>query len=501
MKNMPSYLQFFSHPGSQNRFDRFLISSINLVLALGFIFCFQCTPNTVEESDRQPFNQTPLDNYVNAPDPSFHSEIMYQSKKEGYTLFVLKMISQEWLTVNEVDEPVWWHWVTVVIPDTVKHDTALMWIGGGAKDDELPQDASTILTQSALLTHSVTAGIHNIPNQPITFVDDTIPERYEDALIAYGWRKFLEGGAKDEDAIWLARLPMTKAVVRAMDAVEELIASEFHRTIEHYVVSGASKRGWTTWTTAAVDDRVVAIIPIVIDLLNIEPSFEHHWRNYGFWAPAVHEYVVEGIMDWMNSEEFSRLLDITEPYSYIQRLDMPKLLINAAGDQFFQPDSWQFYWDDLIGENHIRYVPNTGHSLQGTDALESMIAFYQEILDNKNRPDYHWEIRDNQIYVEVDPDNNPSMIKFWQAANPETRDFRIDQVGKIWQDSTIAINPEGIYKINLNAPVNGWKAYLVELTYPGKVPLKVTSGIVVLPGIYPFDRFVSENPQGTQALP
>jgi PhoPQ-activated pathogenicity-related protein len=46
--------------------------------------------------------------------------------------------------------------------------------------------------------------------------------RYEDELIAFGWRKFLEGGAKDEDAVWLARLPMTKAVVRAMDAVEEL---------------------------------------------------------------------------------------------------------------------------------------------------------------------------------------------------------------------------------------------------------------------------------------
>ena len=58
-----------------------------------------------------------------------------------------------------------------------------------------------------------------------------------------------------------------------------------------FVVSGASKRGWTTWTTAAVDKRVVAIIPIVIDLLNVEPSFEHHWQAYGFWAPAIKDYV------------------------------------------------------------------------------------------------------------------------------------------------------------------------------------------------------------------
>ena len=53
------------------------------------------------------------------------------------------------------------------------------------------------------------------------------------------------------------------------------------------MVTGGSKRGWTTWTTAAVDKRVVAITPMVIDMLNIDPSFEHHYRVYGFWAPAV----------------------------------------------------------------------------------------------------------------------------------------------------------------------------------------------------------------------
>jgi PhoPQ-activated pathogenicity-related protein len=63
--------------------------------------------------------------------------------------------------------------------------------------------------------------------------------------------------------------------------------------VDKFVLGGASKRGWTAWTTAAVDDRVVAIIPV--DLLNLEPSFEHHYRSYGFWAPAIAEFERAGI--------------------------------------------------------------------------------------------------------------------------------------------------------------------------------------------------------------
>ena len=53
---------------------------------------------------------------------------------------------------------------------------------------------------------------------------------------------------------------MTRAVVRAMDVVQEICASN-HKEVEEFFVAGASKRGWTTWTGAAVDDRVMGIAP------------------------------------------------------------------------------------------------------------------------------------------------------------------------------------------------------------------------------------------------
>jgi len=123
------------------------------------------------------------------------------------------------------------------------------------------------------------------------------------------------------------------------------------------------------------------------------------------------------------------------------------------------------------------------------------------VIDHEDRPHYHWEIRDDRIFIEVDPDNPPSNIRLWYAINTATRDFRIDQTGEIWKDSTLVANPEGAYQIVLKAPVNGWESYFVELTYPAKVPFKVTTGTIILPRIYPYDSFISEDPQGTQAFP
>src|SRR5262249_29433953 len=156
---------------------------------------------------------------------------------------------------------------------------------------------------------------------------------------------------------WPARLPMTKSAVRAMDAITAFAASAAGggARVSRFVVSGASKRGWTTWTTAAVDKRVTAIVPAVIDLLNVEPSFIHHWQAYGAWSDAVHDYVEQGLMDWLGSRQFHALMHIEDPYEYRARLTMPKLLVNASGDQFFLPDSSQFYFSDLKGENHLRY--------------------------------------------------------------------------------------------------------------------------------------------------
>jgi PhoPQ-activated pathogenicity-related protein len=274
-----------------------------------------------------------------------------------------------------------------------------------------------------------------------------------------------------------------------MDAITAFTASPEGgaQPAARFVVSGASKRGWTTWTTAAVDKRVIAIAPAVIDMLNVEPSFIHHWRTYGAWSDAVKDYVDHGIMDWMGTPEFRALMKIEEPYEYRDRLTMPKYILNAAGDQFFLPDSSQFYFDDLRGEKHVRYVPNTSHSLDKSDALESLHAFYTAFVTNTPRPEVKWSFeRDGSIKVVTR--QRPDGVVLWQAVNPAARNFRLDAIGAAYQSSPLTPSGPNTWVARVAAPPQGWTAFFVEMSFPsgGKHPLKITSGVRILPDTLPY---------------
>lgn len=453
---------------------------------------------TTEQDSKHPFVA-----YLSEADPAYHYELEKTIADENYTAYIIRMVSQNWLTKEIVDETEWWHWLTIVVPDSIDHSTGLLWIGGGEKRDPVPDSVNPIVLNAALQTNSITADLHNIPFQPITFLnDERLDARVEDEIIAYAWRKFLEGGAKDEDAEWLPRFPMTAAAMRAMDTVTDFIQKEQNRIVDQFVVSGASKRGWTTWTTGIFDDRVIAIAPVVIDLLNLKPSFRHHWRAYGEWSPAIEEYEDENIMQWQYSEEYDRMLELIDPYSYPDSLDMPKYIINAASDEFFLPDSWQFYWDDLPSPKYLRYVPNAGHSLEETDAPQSLIAFYNYTINNMQIPDFSWQADTTGFQLSFDPDHLPDQLLLWNAHNPEGRDFRLYVIDRIWLARNIDIPEDGNLFVEIESPEEGFTAWFVEATYnaDSDIPFKQTTGVVVTPDRHPFEPFIPADSLGSLTL-
>src|SRR5437763_6662230 len=116
--------------------------------------------------------ETALDRYVAAPDPAYTWKVVRDLPAEGVTATLIDMASQRWLTAQEVERPLWTHWVTVIKPEKVTSDTGLLFITGGRVDRDPPSRPPAWLVDAARDTGSVTAELRLVPNQPIVFKDD-----------------------------------------------------------------------------------------------------------------------------------------------------------------------------------------------------------------------------------------------------------------------------------------------------------------------------------------
>lgn len=430
-------------------------------------------------------HRTALDDYIDKVDDSHAWQFAAMDEVDDARIVVVDMVSQHWLTDAEVDRTEWRHWLRLSIPATVSNDIAFLYIQGGGNNGDVPGDANPGMVAIANATGSVVAELFMVPNQPLAFDGDGVP-RWEDDLIAYNWAKSLTGDGPKR----LVLEAMTKSAVRAMDTVTAVAATEAggEQRIERFVVSGGSKRGWTTWLTAAVDERVVGIVPIVFDVLNMEASMRHHFAAYGHFSQAVADFTLHGILPRLGEQAVNELMWIADPYQYRHRVIVPKLILNATGDEFFLPDSSRFYWDELRGESYLRYVPNAPHGMHNTDAMDTVAAFHWLVVNDRRPPRFSWT-RGADGSLQVMPLDPPQSVLLWQATNAEARDFRLAILGSAFTSTPVEADARGMYTARVPAPERGWSAWFLELTYDvgAPKPLKLTTEVVVTPDVLPFE--------------
>lgn len=458
--------------------------SLKFILFRVFLaFSLLGVANSDSRAAQEHGHHTPLDDYVAKKDSAYSWRIIQTTRADDYTLFAIELISQTWRSTKEVDQPKWKHWIKVVRPKVVSSETGLLFVGGSNQDSQ-PLGPKDFLLDLATRTHTVVAELFDVPNQPLVFADGKRPMS-EDDLIAFTWKKYLQ--TKDQE--WPAILPMVKSVVRSMDALQEVaVTTEFGPVgLKKFVLAGKSKRAKTVWNTAAVDPRVVAVAPLVYDVLNIPKNMRNHFESYGFWAPAIGDYVRAGIAGKEGNPKFLKLLNIEDPYSYRVRFTMPKLVLNAAGDEYFTPDSSRFYYDDLPDEKILRYVPNADHSLEGTDAFETFACFYESMVRGLKRPKYSWKFLDDGS-IRIETSDSPKEVKLWRAYNPIARDFRIEKVGPIYESVPLRALDGNIFIGKIEPVEQGFTAFFVELAYDigAQYPLKVTTAVRILPDVLPF---------------
>jgi PhoPQ-activated pathogenicity-related protein len=521
----------------------------------------------------QPTENPALYNYVNRDDGAYNYSIARvlrnplidlgggRTRRVAADVFFMNLTSQEWNpTANlsagfQENRQLWQHEVAVVVPSVIRSSTAHLHItGGGNAQDGLDRfdffgtvgpNASDVLGSNsevgqfaafAEATGSIFTVLNQVPNQSIQFTNDIRGPRVEDDSIAKTIRNFIDGGAKETD--WPLLLPMTKAAVKAMDMTQDFVrnspasgfsflggsfvgsgSSERTPVAQDFIVSGGSKRGWTTWLTAAVDDRVKAIVPIVFDALNLGNQLDNQKAIYGRvdndlttpdssgaqFSGALQPYISSrspndpnATADMNLTVEFAspagqKALGIIDPYAYRDAFTMPKYIVNSAGDEFFAINSSNNYYHNLPGEKYLWYIPNTTHVIpanpDGTsndqaiaEFLESYTAFYGALKSGEDLPQYNYSILNEGRTIRVEFLNGllPDDITLWYNNGFNgTPDFRRSGIqnalpGNIrsewfqWDPAddfySLSYLGNGVFEATAN-DTDHWQAFMMQFVY------------------------------------
>jgi PhoPQ-activated pathogenicity-related protein len=439
-----------------------------------------------------------LDRYLEREDPSYGWEVRREGEVIGAGFTELRLVSQTWRGIE------WRHQLFVIWPTTADPDTdhALLHIDSGTWDPrlddlgfepDLPSQAQLFAAIAELLGTPF-AVLRQVPFQPL--FDGLV----EDALVSYTFQRYIETGEAD----WPLLLPMVKSAVRGMDAVQELALESRGMGIEGFTVSGASKRGWTTWLTGAADERVRAIVPMVIDVLEMESHLEHQLAAWGEYSPQIMDYIDRGIHQALDTERGRELLAIVDPYRYRERIEIPKLLVIGTNDPYWPLDALNLYWDGLVGPKRVLYLPNAGHRADDYPrVVGSLTAMHRWVAEGEPAlPEPVWEFHEHHETVElrVRSDVEPREVAVWSATAP-TRDFReaawssrpcapFERGGGAGseagarEDPGATRDPDGTpqWVCEIERPREGYAALFAELTYPGVwvLPLHLSTQVRIV---------------------
>lgn len=366
-------------------------------------------------------------------------EVLNRVEDEHGTQMLVRLNTQQWQGLD------WTNHSVIAHPNGTTFDTAMIFITGSYRPDPRTEEAIRMV---AVDHHVVTAALYDVPNQPL------FGGLREDYLIAYTFDRYLETG----DASWVLFLPMVRSVIRTMN----WISQEFG--VHQFVLAGASKRGWTTYLTAAVDERVKGIVPMAYDFLNFPAQLEFQLSAYGAYSDEISEYTELGLQDQLGSPEGSLLRELVDPFEYRAFLEMPKLIPVGANDPYWHAESWKFYLDQLPEYAKMVYVPNAGHSMEIYRPFLAIKAMVEHVNTGTVLPVFQWDF-DGQVltverWVDTEVDYPFQQARAWINPSP-TRDFR----KRLWIGQDVSMDLDGKIHFTLLPSPFPYTAVYMELTY------------------------------------
>ena len=437
-------------------------------------------------ADPIPKPPTSLADYVTKKDPAFAWKLAGKTDSAAGAVYDLELTSQTWQGIT------WDHAVQVYVPKGCKPQATMVLWNQGGKPNAGSGAIGLLISQKV---GAPVAFLYGVPKQPLYLdaktggLTTTAPKDpkdgrlVEDALIAQTFVKYLE--TKDET--WPLLFPMVKSVTAAMDALQLFAKKELEADVKSFVITGASKRGWTSWLTAASGDkRVKAIAPMVIDTLNFPVQMKNQVAAFGKPSEMIADYTRAKLVPIPDTTEAKKLWQMIDPFVYRETLTLPKMIINGTNDPYWPQDALNSYWDDLPGDKRVCYVPNAGHGLTEVDeksgkpelipmrAINTLSAFCAGVIFDKKLPTLTWTWDDKVPTHTVTPTGTVSAVRAW-TADAATRDFRQSR----WKAE--ALKADGDVSVSPALPAKGFRASMVEVEFKtDNGPLHLSTQIRIL---------------------
>jgi PhoPQ-activated pathogenicity-related protein len=302
-----------------------------------------------------------LDSYLNKKSIAT-CEVSGRRLHHGENLIDVTLNSLKWKGYE------WTHRLKILYSSRpLKSDIAYLLISDSSSGSSALDELHRILMAAGIPT----AVLLDIPNQPL------FNDKREDHLIALSFHKFLQG--KDNE--WPLLLPMVAATKKAMECISNTLSPLSTIPIRRFILSGSSKRGWTTWLTATNDHRVVGAIPRVFDMINIPEQIKWTREKYGKDSENIQAYTNLGITNKLDDPRAKELIAGVDPYTFLSRRTLPIYNILGSNDPYWIIDGSKFYMDQ-VKNGTLLMVPQGGHSLSDNPLVRNGIPSWINLVVN-----------------------------------------------------------------------------------------------------------------------
>ena len=409
--------------------------------------------------------ETALTRYLRQPDAAFAWKVDEPGPLDNDRVVRLKLTSQQWRDTT------WKHDILLIRPAQSRHgDAALLLITGSKKLDRYIPYLRLLADQAG----APAAVVNNVPNQPL------FGGKKEDALIAHTFEQYLKTG----DESWPLLFPMVKSAVRAMDAINMHAAKYDQKNINRFVLTGASKRGWTTYLTGPQDRRVVGIAPMVFDILNMHVQTDWSQAVWGKQSEQISDYTERGLVGRSDDERRELLYEWIDPYVNRRRYTMPKLILLGTNDRYWPVDATRHYYHDFAEPKAIHQTPNLGHDIgRSREMVKALGAFFRETMDGEALPSLTTRVtggRYQTAEIEIHSNVRAKSMRVWTATSSD-RDFRDSR----WTSTPMRPADGKLARYRVPIRRRGYQAVMFEATYEDSAghEYPLSSQVIVTPDL------------------